>query len=127
MLMYEQSEDILSETRLETKLKERSRMRSKSVVERLKGLMGLCKSVADENYIENALGEPKEDSIGMLELERNELIRRTRAMTREDMEIVVAEIPIDICINRVVREIKELHEFKRGITGEVERSKREEV
>lgn len=98
----------------------------KSIVEKFKDLVGICQVVADDNYIENKLGEPKEDSVGMLELERAELIRRTHAMTREDMEIVVAVIPIDICINRVVREIKELHDFKRGVTSEVDKARKEE-
>jgi hypothetical protein len=40
------------------------------------------------------------------ELKVDELIRRTEAMTKEEMELVLDHIPVELCLARVSREIE---------------------
>lgn len=44
----------------------------------------------------------------MSELEKQEIINRVNAMGREEKELVVSVIPVDICQNRVTVEIERL-------------------
>ena len=44
----------------------------------------------------------------MSELEKQEIISRVNAMSREEKELVVSVIPVDICQNRVRAEIERL-------------------
>lgn len=44
----------------------------------------------------------------MSELEKQEIINRVNAMSREEKELVVSVIPVDICQNRVTVEIERL-------------------
>lgn len=44
----------------------------------------------------------------MSELEKQEIINRVNAMSREEKELVASVIPIDICQNRIASEIERL-------------------
>lgn len=44
----------------------------------------------------------------MSELEKQEIISRVNAMSREEKELVASVIPVDICQNRVTAEIERL-------------------
>ena len=44
----------------------------------------------------------------MSELEKQEIISRVNAMSKEEKELVVSVIPVDICQNRVTAEIERL-------------------
>lgn len=44
----------------------------------------------------------------MSELEKQEIINRVNAMSREEKELVASVIPVDICQNRVTAEIERL-------------------
>lgn len=44
----------------------------------------------------------------MSELEKQEIISRVNAMSREEKKLVVSVIPVDICQNRVAAEIERL-------------------
>lgn len=51
----------------------------------------------------------------MTELEKQELIGRVNAMSREEKEIVVSVIPVDICQNRITAEIQRLLSLEKKI------------
>lgn len=51
----------------------------------------------------------------MSELEKQEIIDRVRSMSREEQELIVSEIPIDICQNRITAEIKRLLSLEKKI------------
>ena len=44
----------------------------------------------------------------MSELEKQEIINRVNAMSKEEKELVVSLLPVDICQNRVTAEIERL-------------------
>lgn len=44
----------------------------------------------------------------MSELEKQEIINRVNAMSREEKELVASVIPVDICQNRITAEIERL-------------------
>ena len=44
----------------------------------------------------------------MSELEKQEIISRVNAMSKEEKELVASVIPVDICQNRVTAEIERL-------------------
>ena len=44
----------------------------------------------------------------MSELEKQEIISRVNAMSKEEKELVVSLLPVDICQNRVTAEIEGL-------------------
>ena len=58
--------------------------------------------------------------IGMTRMERAELIERVKAMSPEEMELVVEQIPIDICMNRITKEIERAKQFEATIMNAVE-------
>lgn len=51
----------------------------------------------------------------MSEPEKQEIIDRVRAMNREEKELVVSQIPIDICQNRITSEIQRLLSLEKKI------------
>jgi len=42
----------------------------------------------------------------MKELEKQEFINRVKAMSKEEMELFVEHVPVEICQNRISRELK---------------------
>lgn len=44
----------------------------------------------------------------MSELEKQEIINRVNAMSKEEKELVASAIPVDICQNRITAEIERL-------------------
>ena len=61
------------------------------------------------------------------EMNRIELIRRMRGLSKEEWEIVINEAPIELCYNRIGRELKEAKEFRKSIGSAVDGVKSEEV
>lgn len=53
------------------------------------------------------------------ELKVDELIRRTEAMTTEEMILVLEHIPVELCIARVSKEIEQLKSFKSSVLSAV--------
>lgn len=51
----------------------------------------------------------------MSELEKQEIIDRVKGMSREEQELVVSNIPIDICQNRITAEIQRLLSLEKKI------------
>lgn len=51
----------------------------------------------------------------MSELEKQEIISRVNAMSREEKELVVSVIPVDICQSRVAAEIERLLAFEEKV------------
>ena len=91
-------------------------------------LSELEKCLSDKDYITKKFGDNKEKSdVDILELGRVELIRRMRALSKEEWKIVINEAPIDLCYDRIGRELKEAEEFKKNIGAAVDVSKKEEV
>lgn len=50
---------------------------------------------------------------------RDELITRTEAMTKEEMELVLEHIPVELCLARVAKEIEQHKAFMATIKGAV--------
>ena len=89
-------------------------------------LTDLEKCLSDKEYFEKKFGKKKSD-VDILELGRTELIRRMRGLSKEEWEIVINEAPIELCHERIGRELKEAKEFKKSIGAAVETVKPEEV
>ena len=53
------------------------------------------------------------------EFKKDELIRRTEAMSREEMEMVLDHIPVELCLARVSKEIEQLKVFKNTVMNVV--------
>ena len=53
------------------------------------------------------------------EFKKDELIRRTEAMSKEEMELVLDHIPVELCLARVSREIEQLKCFKTTVLNVV--------
>ena len=53
------------------------------------------------------------------EFKKDELIRRTEAMSKEEMELVLDHIPVELCLARVSREIEQLKVFKTTVLNVV--------
>lgn len=85
--------------------------------------------LADTEYIHNKLSDGNNEKAEpkMIELDRIELIRRMRALSKEEWEIVVNEAPIELCYERIGRELKEAKEFKMSIGAAVDSVVPEEV
>lgn len=85
--------------------------------------------LADTEYIHNKLGDSNSDKVErkMIELDRIELIRRMRALSKDEWDIVINEAPIELCYERIGRELKEAEEFKKSIGSAIDISNKEEV
>ena len=44
--------------------------------------------------------------------ERDELIRRTKAMTREELEIMLEAVPVELCMKRIQAALDYAREFE---------------
>lgn len=53
------------------------------------------------------------------ELKKDELIRITEAMSKEETELVLDHIPVELCLARVYREIEQLKVFRNTVLGAV--------
>lgn len=51
----------------------------------------------------------------MSELEKQEIINRVNAMSREEKEVVASVLPVDVCQNRVTAEIERLLTFEKKV------------
>lgn len=51
----------------------------------------------------------------MSEIEKQKIIDQVRAMSREEKELVVSEIPIDICQDRIAAEIRRLLSLEKKV------------
>lgn len=76
-------------------------------------LNNLGKALADENYIHNKFNTMNE--VTMLRLEKEELIARCHGFSKEDWEIIIGEAPIELCHNRIGRELSEAKAFKKRV------------
>ena len=91
-------------------------------------LTDLEKCLSDKDYFEKKFGKKKEPgAVDILEMGRVELIRRMRGLSREEWEIVINEAPIELCHERIGRELREAKEFKKSIGAAVDSVKSEEV
>ena len=84
------------------------------------------KCLSDREYFEKKFGKRK-TALDISELNRIELIRRARGLNKEEWEIIINEAPIELCHNRIGRELKEAKEFKKNIGTAVDSVKQEEV
>ena len=89
-------------------------------------LTDLEKCLSDKEYFEKKFGKKKEDKT-FVEINRIELIRRMRGLSKEEWKIVIDEAPIELCYERIGRELEEAKEFKKNIGAAVDSVKSEEV
>lgn len=55
----------------------------------------------------------------MTHMEKEELSRRVKAMSREELEIVLNNIPIELCLMRIEREFDRLKAFEDSVKSAV--------
>ena len=58
-------------------------------------------------------------NITMTHMEKEELSRRVKAMSREELEIVLDSIPVELCLMRIEREFDKLKAFKDSVKSAV--------
>ena len=52
----------------------------------------------------------------MTKLERDELVSRIKGMSKEELEIVVDCLPVEMCLNRIAKEIDKAQTFEKRVT-----------
>ena len=62
----------------------------------------------------------------MSELEKQEIISRVNAMSKEEKELVVSLLPVDICQNRVTAEIERLLTLEKKVKSLSQKKNKEE-
>lgn len=55
----------------------------------------------------------------MTHMEKEELTRRVKAMSREELEVVLNNIPIELCLMRIEREFDRLKAFEDSVKSAV--------
>ena len=55
----------------------------------------------------------------MTHMEKEELSRRVKAMSREELEVVLNNIPIELCLMRIEREFDRLKAFEDSVKSAV--------
>lgn len=55
----------------------------------------------------------------MTHMEKEELSRRVKAMSKEELEIVVNSIPVELCLMRIEREFDKLKAFEDSVKSAV--------
>lgn len=90
----------------------------KKLKKKVKGVAGKCveandilHNAMDSKYIEDKFYAVDEKR--MKELNRERLISIAHGFTREDWEIIIGEAPIDICHNRIGKELKEAADYRK--------------
>ena len=51
----------------------------------------------------------------MTKLERDELVSRIKGMSKEELEIVVDCLPVEMCLNRIAKEIDKAQTFEKRV------------
>ena len=59
----------------------------------------------------------------MCEIKKDELIRRTEALTKEEMELVLDHIPVELCLARISRELERNKVFISTVKNAVVKAK----
>ena len=55
----------------------------------------------------------------MTHMEKEELSRRVKAMSREELEVVLNNIPVELCLMRIEREFDKLKAFEDSVKSAV--------
>ena len=55
----------------------------------------------------------------MTHMEKEELSRRIKAMSREELEVVLNNIPVELCLMRIEREFDKLKAFEDSVKSAV--------
>lgn len=55
----------------------------------------------------------------MTKIEKEEFIKRMKGMSREELELVVEIVPIDLCLRRINKEIDRLRTFEDSVKSAV--------
>lgn len=84
------------------------------------------KCLSDKEYFEKKFGK-KKTALDISELNRIEFIRRARGLSREEWELIINEAPIELCHERIGRELQEAKEFRESIGSAVNVVKQEDV
>ena len=63
--------------------------------------------------------EAKKKNTTMTHMEKEELTRRVKAMSREELEIVLDSIPVELCLMRIEREFDKLKAFEDSVKSAV--------
>lgn len=61
-------------------------------------------------------GMPTNEKPTMEEMEKRELIARINGMSKEELEIVADHIPVELCYNRIGKELKKARMLDESIT-----------
>ena len=58
-------------------------------------------------------------NVTMTHMEKEELSRRVKAMSREELEVVLNNIPVELCLMRIEREFDKLKAFEDSVKSVV--------
>ena len=62
----------------------------------------------------------RDDKYRLTELEKEELATRVRAMTEEEMLVALDNIPVELCIQRIVKELDKNKAFFEAVNQAVD-------
>ena len=51
----------------------------------------------------------------MTQMEIDELIRRVKAMSRDELEIVIDNVPVELCMRRIEKELEKAEAFENRV------------
>ena len=86
------------------------------IIEKIYLLIELYQDVKRDNLHIHKVIKEKEINV-MSEIEKNELITRIKGMSKEELEVVADCIPVELCHNRIGKELKKAKILDETIMG----------
>lgn len=79
--------------------------------------MTAMKTKLEDLDMVKAFSQPRQE--GLTQAERNELTERFLGMSDEEKELFVDLIPVEMCVDRIQRELDKAKEFERSIKNAI--------
>lgn len=88
------------------------------IIEKIYLLIELYQDVKNNKiHIYEIMKENTKEVDDMSEMEKNELITRIKGMSKEELEVVADCIPVELCHNRIGKELKKAKMLDEAIMG----------
>lgn len=71
--------------------------------------------VKEQKLVNKEVKEQPKKNAAMIHMEKEELSRRVKAMSREELEVVLDSIPVELCLMKIEREFDRLKAFEDSV------------
>lgn len=75
------------------------------------------KTLKDTEMLKKAAEIVHREPVDPEQLHKDEFMRRVSAMTMDELEMIVNFVPVELCMNRIMKELENAEQLKSSIIG----------